>query len=159
MRSARPEVALSPCVRSGFVLPLALFMLTVIALLAALLLEGSVQELRIARGDLAGAHAQATAGSALSDALGSRPDSSILSTPRGFATTAVTVAGGDTTTVTTQSLGNRVLRVTAGSRSWSGGVRADATDVGFVRVVPDSAGPPGSLRYRRLPGWWWAQLP
>jgi hypothetical protein len=145
--------------RGGFVLPLALFMLMVIALLAALLLEGAVQELRSARGDVAGARAQAAAGSALADFLASRPDSSLLARPRGVTSAGSSPIGAETTRVSLQSLGNGLLRVTAGARVWSGGVRGDAANLGFVRIVPDSGGPPGTLRYRRLPGWWWAQLP
>lgn len=145
--------------RRGFVLPLALFMLMVMALFVALLLEGAVQELRIARGDVAGARAQAAAGTALSDFLASHPDSALLARPRGFFASGSSTAGADTTRVTLQSLGNGMLRVTASARVWSGGARGDAANLGFVRIVPDSSGSPGSLRYRRLPGWWWAQLP
>jgi hypothetical protein len=147
------------CVRRGFALPLALFMLTVIALLAALLLQGAVQELRIARGDIAEARAQAAAGSALSDALAATPDSAILALPRGATSIAVVATGAETTRVAVQALGHRVIRLTATARVWSGGVRADAGILGFVRVVPNPLGPPGSLRYERLPGWWWAPIP
>lgn len=153
MRRAHPEP------RRGFVLPLALFMLLVIALLAAILLEGAVQDLRAARGDLAGARAAAAAGSALTDLLGSRPDSTILVRPRGAVSVSVAGAGPETTTVTQQSLGAGTLRVTAAARIWSGGAHADALLLGFMRIVTDSAGPPGTLRYRHLPGWWWAPLP
>ncbi len=145
--------------RRGFVLPLALFMLLAMALFVALLLEGAVQELRIARGDVAGARAQAAAGTALSDFLASHPDSALLARPRGFFASGSSTAGAETTRVTLQSLGNGMLRVTASARVWSGGARGDAANLGFVRIVPDSSGSPGSLRYRRLPGWWWAELP
>jgi hypothetical protein len=141
------------------VLPLALFMMMVIAMLAALLLEGAVQELRIARGDVAAAKAEAAAGSALADLLASRPDSALLARPRGAVSSAAAIGAGETTKVTVQSLGHGLLRVTSSARNWSGGVRGDAASLGFVRIVPDSSGPPGSLRYRRLPGWWWAQIP
>jgi hypothetical protein len=134
-------------------------MLTLIAMLAALLLEGAVQELRMARGDVAVARAQAAAGTALAAFLTPVADSGTLTRPRGWAVSTIAVAAGETTTVTVQSLGYGLLRVTAGARTWSGMQRGDAANVGFVRIVPDSAGPPGSLRYRRLPGWWWAQLP
>jgi hypothetical protein len=145
--------------RAGFVLPLALFMLLVIALLAALLLEGAVQELRMSRGDMVAARAQAGAATAFSDLLASTPDSALLARPRGVVSFGTVAAGAETTTVTVQSLGSGLLRVITGARVWAGTTRGDATNVGFVRIVPDSAGTPGSLRYRRLPGWWWAQLP
>jgi Tfp pilus assembly protein PilX len=145
--------------RGGFALPLALFMLMVIALLAAILLDGAVQELRIARGDLAGSRAQAASGSALADLLASRPDSAMLGRTRGAISGASSGTGAESTTVAVQSLGNGIMRATASARSWSGGVRGDATTVAFARIVADSAGPPGTLRYRRLQGWWWAQIP
>lgn len=134
-------------------------MLLVVALLAALLLDGAVQELRIARGDVSGSRAQAASGSALADLIASRPDSAMLARPRGSISAASSGTGAESTTVALQSLGNGVMRATAGARVWSGGVRGDATTAAFMRIVPDSTGPPGSLRYRRLPGWWWAQIP
>ncbi|HEY2850671.1 MAG TPA: hypothetical protein VGI97_12390 [Gemmatimonadaceae bacterium] len=147
------------CARAGFALPLALFTLAAIALLAALLLQGSIEDLRLARGDVAFTRAQAAAGSALSDMLAAAPDSASLALPVGSTTAATIVAASETTRVAVQSLGVGVVRVTAASRVWSGGVRADAQNVAFVRVISDSAGVPGSLRYQRLPGWWWAQIP
>ena len=134
-------------------------MLMVTALLTALLLDAAIQELRIARGDVAVARAQAAAGTALADLLDSSPDSGQLTLPRGVVASSTAAAGAETTHVTLQSLGNGMLRVTASARNWTAGVRGDATNVGFARIVPDSSGSPGSLRYRRLPGWWWAQLP
>lgn len=145
--------------RRGFVLPLALFMMLVIALLTAGLLDAAVQELRSARGDVVAARALAGAGTALSDFLASRPDSARLARPRGAVESWAVEGAADTTQVVVQALGNGMLRVTATARVWSGGLRGDAANVGFVRIVPDPGGAPGSLRYRRLPGWWWAQLP
>jgi len=134
-------------------------MLIVIAAVGAILLDGAVQELRIARGDVAGSRAQAASGSALADLLAARPDSALLARPRGAISTTSIAAGAETTTVVVQSLGGGLFRMAASARVWSGAVRGDAASLGFVRVVPDSAGPPGTLRYRRLQGWWWAQLP
>jgi Tfp pilus assembly protein PilX len=145
--------------QSGFALPLALFMLLVIALLAAILLDGAVQELRIARGDVAGSRAQAASGSALADMIAARSDSAVLARPRGAIYSASSGAGAESTTVTMQSLGNGLVRASASSRFWASGVRGEASSMAFVRIVPDSAGPPGTLRYRRLQGWWWAQIP
>ena len=145
--------------RRGFALPLALFMLTMIALLAVLLLQSSVAELHVARGELAAARAQAAAESALADALATTPDSAAFGLPRGTIFPAVVAAGAETTRVAVQSLGAGLVRVTAGARVWSGGMRADASRVAFFRIVADSAGAPRSLRYQRLPGWWWAQIP
>jgi hypothetical protein len=138
---------------------LALFMLLIVALLAAILIDGAVQELRIARGDVSGSRAQAVSGSALADIIASRPDSALLARPRGAISAASSGAGPESTTVALQSLGNGLMRAAAGARVWSGGVRGDAASVAFLRIVPDLAGPPGTLRYQRLPGWWWAQIP
>jgi Tfp pilus assembly protein PilX len=145
--------------RPGFVLPLALLMLTIIALLAALLLQASIEDLRVARGEVAAARAQAMTESAMADMLAGTPDSAALALPRGTLTTTVTTAGADTTRVATQSLGAGIVRITVGARAWSDGVRADVSNVGFFHIVPGMAGSPGSLRYQRLPGWWWAQIP
>lgn len=134
-------------------------MLLVIVLLAASLLDAAVQELRIGRGDVAASWAQAASGSALADMISARPDSAMLARPRGAIAWGSSGAGAESTTVALQSLGNGLVRATASARVWSGGVRGDATNVAFVRIVPDSAGPPGTLRYRRLQGWWWAQIP
>jgi len=135
-------------------------MLTVLALLVAMMLEGAVQELRMGRGALAAARAQSAAGSALADLLNARPDSAMLARPRGALTTAVvSPPGAETTAVALQALGAGMIRATASTRIWSGGVRADAASMVFARIAQDSAGPPGSLRYYRLPGWWWVQLP
>lgn len=145
--------------RAGFVLPLALFVVTIVALLASMLLQASLEDLRVARGEVAGARAQAAAESALADLLATAPDSVALGLARGAATTIDLAAGSETTKVAVQSLGGRLVRVTAAARVWSEGVRADAEHVAFLRIIPDSGGPPGSLRYQRLPGWWWAPVP
>lgn len=158
MNSARPERSRRSA-RAGFALPLALFTLTVTALIVALLLEGAVQELRNARGEIAAARAQAAAGTVLADLLASPPDSALLARPRGSVAYGSSAVGAETTSVALQSLGNSLFRVTAGARVWYGGVRGDAANAGFARIVADSAVSPGSLRYRRLPGWWWAPLP
>lgn len=145
--------------RRGFVLPLALFMLTAIALLAALMIEGAVQEVRIARGEVAGARADASAGSALADLLASTPDSAMLMSPRGAIVSSSSVAGSDSVHVAVQSLGGGLVRVTASARSWWGGARGDATTVGFARIDRALFGAPGTLSYQRLPGWWWTRIP
>lgn len=145
--------------RRGFVLPLSLFMLMVGALLVALLLDGAVQELRTSRGDLAAARAQAAAGTALADFFALGADSALRAAPRGSTATSTRASGAETTRVSLQALGGGLVRVTATARFWSAGVRADAAILGLARLTPDSAGRSGSLQLRRLPGWWWAQLP
>ena len=156
---ARMSYRASRNLRGGFVLPLSLFLLLTMSLLVALLIDSALQELRTSRGDLAVARAEAAAGSALSDLLAGTPDGARLALARGTASAVTWISGTDTLHASSQSLGGGLVRFVAGARTWAGGVRADATTIGFTRIVTDSAGPPGALRYRRLPGWWWAELP
>jgi hypothetical protein len=141
------------------VLPLALFTLIVFALLAALLLDGAVMELRVARGDVSLARAQAAAESALADVLSTPVGGDFLLLPRGGSRESVFSGAGDTVRVTVQSLGGGVARVVTSARSWTLGTRADAATLALLRAFPDSLSSPSSLRFHRLPGWWWAQLP
>lgn len=133
--------------------------MVVLALLVALLLDGAVQELRVARGDVALTRAQAAAESALADLLSTPADSDFLALPRGGSRESITVLAGDTVRVSVQSLGGGLARVVTAARSSSFGVRADATTLAWLRALPDSLAAPRTLRFRRLPGWWWAQLP
>src|ERR1019366_5613880 len=133
-RPRSPVNAAGSFARRGFVLPLALFMLMVMALLVALLLEGAVQELRIARGDVAGARAQAAAGTALADFFASHPDSALLARPRGFIASGSNTAGADTTRVTLQSLGNGTLRDPPGA--FGPGASRAGGGLSFRRSIP-----------------------
>ena len=143
----------------GFALPLALLALVVLALVVALLLDGALQELRASRGDLALARAQAAGESAFADLLASPVDSAVVELPRGAARESVAAGGADTVRVTVQALGGGLVRAVFAARSWSGGVRADAGTLAWLRVAPDTGPPPAALKYHRLPGWWWAQIP
>ena len=138
---------------------MALFALIVVALVVALLLDGALQELRSARGDVALARAQAASESALADLLWAPADSEFLTLARGAARESLDVGAGDTVRVTLQALGGGLARAVVASRSWAGGVRADATSLAWLRVLPDTGPPPRLLRFHRLPGWWWAQIP
>jgi hypothetical protein len=132
--------------------------LVVAAMLVSLLLDSGVQELRTARGELAAARAGAAAESALADLLAGPPDSGFAGLARGAAIQSVTAAGADTVRLTLQSLGGALARVVIRSRSWSGGIRADAGVLAYLIVTP-GPNPPGSARFTRLPGWWWAAFP
>jgi hypothetical protein len=145
--------------RYGFALPLAFFALVMISLLAALLLDGAVQELRMSRGDVALARAQAAVESALADLLSAPADSAFVALPRGDTREFLLLQSGDTVRVTVQALGGGLVRVATTARSWSLGIRADAGILALLRVFPDSLAAPSALRFRRLPGLWWAPLP
>ncbi|HVT38374.1 MAG TPA: hypothetical protein VHE78_04995 [Gemmatimonadaceae bacterium] len=158
-RESHPPSHASHASRAGFALPLALFALVVLTLLVGLLFDGSVQEVRVARGQVATARAQAMAESAFADLLDSRADSSLLLATRGIARQSSLAGRGDTAFVVLQALGGGTVRVSITARAWSGAIRADVGTVAFLRVLRDSSGPPGALQYRRLPGWWWAPIP
>jgi len=145
--------------RRGFALPLALLGLLVLALVVALLLDAALQELRASRGDAARVRAEAAGETAFSDLIAAPVDSAVLLLPRGAARESVLTSAGDTVSVTVQSLGGGLVRAAFAARSWAGGVRADAMTLAWLRVLPDSGPPPAVLRYRRVPGWWWAQVP
>lgn len=145
--------------RPGFALPLALLALVVLSLVVALLLDGALQELRASRGEGALVRAQAASASALAELLSAPADSAFLLLPRGASRTTVRTAAGDTVRVTLQSLGGGLARAVVAARSWSGGAGADATTLAWFWVLPDSAPAVATLRFRRLPGSWWAPLP
>jgi Tfp pilus assembly protein PilX len=145
--------------RAGFALALALFALVVLTLLVGLLFDAGVQEVRMARGQVASARAQAAAESAFADLLDSRPDSGLVLATRGTARQSTWAGPEDTALVVLQALGTATVRVVITAHAWSGAIRADAGAVAFLRVLRDSAGPPGTLRFQRLPGWWWAPIP
>ena len=119
----------------------------------------NIEELRVAHGDEALARAQAAAESALADLLSSPADSDFLSLPRGASRVSVRAHAGDTVRVTVQPLGGGLGRVVTAARSWSGGVRADVGTLALLRAVPDSTAAPATLRFHRIPGWWWAPVP
>lgn len=139
-------------------MPFALMVLVVGAMLVSLILDGGVQELRTARGELAAARAEAAAGSALANLLATPPDSTFTSLSRGTGMQFVVVSGPDTARITLQALGGTLARAVVTARSWSGGVRADAGALAFLALSPD-AGPPVTWHFRRIPGWWWAVYP
>lgn len=145
--------------RRGFALPLALFALVVLAMLSAFLLDGALQEVRISRGDVALASAQAAAETGLADVLVAPADTSLSSTARGTLWQSVAAHGADTVRVTMRFLGGGLIQTITSARSWSLGVRADASTLALLRVQPDSAPGSATLRFHRLPGWWWARVP
>jgi hypothetical protein len=145
--------------RCGFALPLAILALIVLALLVALLLDGAVQQLRGSRGDVALARAQGAAESALADFLSAPVDSAFAVLPRGGVRPSLLIDSGDTVRVSVQALGGGLLRVVTTARTWSLGVRADAGTFALLRILTDSLAAPPALRFRRVPGLWWAPLP
>jgi Tfp pilus assembly protein PilX len=145
--------------RAGFALPLALFAILVLTIFVGLLFDLGVQEVRVARGQVATARAQAAAESAFADLLDTRADSSLLLAAIGTARQSTLAGREDTAVVVLQALGGATVRVSITARAWSGAIRGDVGMVAFLRVLRDSSGPPGALQFRRLPGWWWAPIP
>ena len=140
----------------GFALPLVLLALIALVLLTAILLDEDVQELRAARGDVAMSRAEAAAESAFADLLSSDIDSGLVGAARGWRRSSLVAAGGDTVRTELQALGGAMFRLVVGARSRSAENRADARNVLFLRLRPDSGGGTSGLRFQRLPGWWWA---
>lgn len=140
-------------------LPLALYVLVAVAFLAALVLERGLQELRMARGELAAASATAAGESVLADLLRLPADSALLAAPRGSAVRLPVAAGAESASVAVQPLGGGLLRVVTTARASSGGVLADVAAVAFIRAVPEAASFPPVVRLHRLRGWWWAPIP
>jgi len=157
VRPPLPEPARTA--RRGVALPLALFVLLLLALLVALVLDSAVQDLRIARADVGVARAEAAVESALADLLAAPVDSAFLVLPRGAARQSVATVGGDTARVAVQPLGGGLARVVAMVRSSAAGVRADAGAVVLLRAERDTTAHLGGLRFRRLPEWWWVPIP
>lgn len=145
--------------RRGFALPLTLFLLMVVGLLVGLLLDASVQELRVARGGLVAVQAQAAAESAIAGVMASPADSGLWTAPRGQARLSLIASARDTVRVTVQALGGGMVRVVADARAWSGAIRADSRSIAFFRLRADSGRGAAVPWLRPLPGWWWAQIP
>ncbi len=145
--------------RAAFALPLALIALVAVALLVAILLDAAVQDLRVGRGDLGGARADAVAETALADFLVAPAAAGFGSSPRGSITQRTVVVHADTADLTVQVLGGDMARVVVAGRAWTNGIRSDAASVAFVRAFPSGAGAPPPLYFRRIPGWWWTPAP
>lgn len=157
--SADPAAPRERVRRGGFALPLTMFLLMVVGLLVGLLLDASVQELRVARGGLVAVQAQAAAESAIAGLMASPADSGLLSASRGQARQSLMTSARDTVRVTLQALGGGMVRVVAEARAWSGAIRADSRSISFFRLRADSGRGAIVLRIRPLPSWWWAQIP
>jgi hypothetical protein len=128
----------------------------VLVVLVAIPLQGAIQELRVARGDVGRSRAAAMVETAIADLMASPADSALLTSSRGATRRTIATSGADTAFVALQFLGAATVRVVVAARSWIGGEHSDVRNVVFLRILADSAGPPGALRLRRLPGWWWA---
>jgi hypothetical protein len=145
--------------RPGIALPLALLVLVVVMLFAALLLDGALQEVRMARGGVAASRAQAALESTLAATLATPVDSAGALMAAGRSRDSAWVTAGDTLAVHVQSLGGTLRRVVARATIGAGSARAVAGAVAYLRVATDSNGPGGGRRLRPVTGWWWAPIP
>jgi len=155
---ARPDSRAGPG-RRGIVLPLALLVLVAVALLAALLFDAGVQEVRAARGGVAAARAMAALERALADLMTAPLDSAVLAPTPGTVTRTVNVGPGDSADVVVQAIGRGTVRVVIRAGAREARARAAEGVVAFLRVVADSSEGVPVLRLRPLPGWWRAPLP
>ena len=135
---------------------MALVALLVVAMLGAIALDASLQDLRLARGGRARVNALGLAESALSPQIDAPTDSAWLRALPGSVRQQRSVVGRDTVVVSLVRLGGRFVRASSAARSRVGGGRGDAGIVAFLFIVADTG---GGLSLQRLPGWWWAPDP
>ena len=96
---------------------------------------------------------------ALTDLVGTPGDSALEAMPVGGSRRATIPAGSDSTTVTVQSIGGSLFRLTVVARVTAGVARARQGTVAFVRLVADTSGGVRTTRLRPVAGWWRSPLP
>ena len=145
--------------RRGFVVALALLVLVAVALLASLLFEAGIEELRAGHADLARVRAASLVEEGLADIVAPPADSTLAGMPRGGWRRRTSATGNDSTLLSLQALGGSVFRITVESRVIAAGARARQWTVAFVRLTVDSAGGRRTFRMRPIDDWWRSQRP
>ena len=140
-------------------LPLALVVLVAIALLAALLFDAGLEELRAARSDLARVRAASLADGALAGLIETPGDSALETLAVGESQRTTVPAGGDSAELSVQPIGGSLLRVTVVARVANGRSRTREGALAFTRLTVDTVGGARALRLRPLAGWWRSPLP
>jgi hypothetical protein len=136
-----------------------LVVLVAIALLAALLFDAGVEELRAARSELVRVRAASAMDGVLADVIGTAGDSALEAMPVGGSQRATFAAGNDSTDVSVQAIGRSLLRLTVVARVTAGRTRARQGTVAFVRLVADTTGGVRTIWMRPLASWWRSPLP
>jgi hypothetical protein len=141
------------------VLLLALVALLAVVLLAALLFDSGLDEVRSARADFARARAASDMERALADLMSAPPDSALAAMPVGRSRAAVARSGFDSTSTTVQPIGHSILRLTVTAHVTVGGARARQGTVAFALLASDTVAGMGTPRLRPIGGAWRFPLP
>jgi hypothetical protein len=144
--------------RAGFAAPLAIVMLIAVALLALLMLEGALGEVRSSSAVASEARVVGKAESALAGMLGRTFDSTAASFPAGAVLAQESTGGVDSVHAVVQLAGGGVARVVVRVRSTGGAIRVLAGRQAFAALRPHPS-LPGELILAPLAGNWWVTTP
>jgi hypothetical protein len=133
--------------------------LVAIALLAALLFDAGVEELRAARSDLARVGAASLAEGALAALIEAPGDSALETLAVGGSQRTTVPAGGDSAELSVQPIGGSLLRVTVVAHVATGRSQTRQGALAFTRLTVDTMDGVRTLRLRPLAGWWRSPLP
>jgi hypothetical protein len=145
-------------VRTGFAAPLAIVMLIAVALLALLMIEGALGELRTGSAVASEARIAGKAETALAALLATTFDTGVVSLPAGTVVLDETTGGADSIRSVIQLVGGRVARVLVRAHSATPGIRGFAGRQVFVKLRPNPAAP-AELVLEPLAGNWWVMSP
>lgn len=145
-------------VRLGFAAPLAIVMLIAVALLALLMLEGALGEMRAGSAIASEARVAGKAESALAGVLARRFDTSVVSLPQGSVVVDEATGGADSVRSMVQLAGGGLARVIVRVQSAGPGVRVFAGRDAFAVLRPHPS-VPGELVLQPLAGNWWLSTP
>jgi hypothetical protein len=144
--------------RPGFAAPLAIVMLIAVALLALLMVEGALGEVRAGSAVAAEARVIRRAETVLAEMLARGFDSSVVSLPSGSVLLHESTGGPDSAFAVIQLAGGGIARVAITVRSAGSGVRVFAGRQAFVSLRPNPD-VHGELILSPLAGNWWVTTP
>jgi hypothetical protein len=133
-------------------------MLIAVALLALLMIEGALGEVRSGSAVAAEARVVGKAETALADMLSRGFDSSVVSLPAGHVLLQESTGGTDSVYALIQLAGGRLARVAIRVRSMAAGIRVFAGRQAFVSIRANPA-VPGEVVLAPLAGNWWVTTP
>jgi hypothetical protein len=144
--------------RAGFAAPLAVTMLIAVALLALLLIEGALGEVRASSATAAEARVAAAAESGLADLVARRFDSTVLALPSGALVWQGALPSADSVIGRVEVLGAGIARLVITARSGNAKLRVIAGIRGFVTLAA-SPTLPGAVVLAPLADNWWVATP
>lgn len=152
---ARPDRAR----RGGFAVPIAIVMLIAIALLAALMIEGAVAEVKTGGAVSAQSRIDAALETSVAALMANRLDSAgVAAAPPGSVVSQSATSGADSAIAAVQLLAPGLAKLRVVVQSRPGSVRVIAGRIAFLRIVPDSLHP-GELKLEPLAPNWWVATP